>query len=607
MDTVSVANHDTALAKIGSSLKKIERTRLKKNDLLKKSEQKLLQSNEALLNQLINILSEVEKAENMAVQKKTGNTVLLADNTINLTKIITILLIVTAVILGIFILADITRSRKYRKQLEVAKSEAEYHSVAKQRFLANMSHEIRTPLQSILGFSELELLKENHQSKYIDAIHKSAKHLLQIVNEVLDYSRITSGKFTFENKIFCVADVVTEVIAAMEPEAAKKLISLKLVTPGFSANQMVAGDAFRLKQVLFNLIGNAIKFTREGNIEISVHQNEVLKKVAYKIVVADTGIGMEPAFLTTIFNQFEQAEDNPALQNGTGLGLSIVKELVEAQEGTIAVASIPGKGSVFTVTIVYDAAAQVPENSSVKLHKSPQLNTKVWLVDDDPLIRQLTRVIFKQNNIGFELFESAENLLEAQWTDEVKIVITDIRLPGMSGAQLCKKLKTLHNGLTIIALTAQVLPEQKESLIQMGFDAFLLKPFSAADITGILFNGFVEKGSSSTFNLGQLTEMIDNKEEVQSILKQCHADTTKDIEELTSSSHAFNIEKSGFIVHRLAGRVGQIGDKTLAAQLRKSEAFIRNIQNREELQQETASIQPAIHSFLFALEQELGQ
>jgi signal transduction histidine kinase len=189
------------------------------------------------------------------------------DGITQITTIIIIFFLLTVILLYL-ILADITRSNRYRRALEQAKDEAEYHGKAKQRFLSNMSHEIRTPLQSILGYAELITQQEVPKKKDIDAIYQSSIHLLQIVNEVLDYNRIISGEFSFNNQVFNIRKALDEVVSVMRPLAEQK--SLQLNADLDLANlEFVLGDAFRLKQILFNLLGNAIKFTLKGEIKLS--------------------------------------------------------------------------------------------------------------------------------------------------------------------------------------------------------------------------------------------------------------------------------------------------------------------------------------------------
>ncbi|WP_018612061.1 hybrid sensor histidine kinase/response regulator [Segetibacter koreensis] len=608
VDTLSIAKSDTSIASIGTSLRKIESWRIQRLNRLIESEGDLLKANNVLIHKLLNNLNEVETQEMEQVKEKTASTVILARETISRTRLITILFIIIALVFGILILIDVTRSRRYRKELEAAKSEAEYHSMSKQRFLTNMSHEIRTPLQSIIGYAEQQLHQEKQYDENVRAIYNSSQHLLQIVNEVLDYSRITSGKFSIESKTFSLGKVITEVVSGLQLLAGRKSLKLELLGTNLSSLPYIKGDPFRLKQVLFNLLGNAIKFTEEGSVKLSVVATNKGSRLTCSFVVEDTGIGMNEEEIKYIFNQFEQVNKNSFKgQNGTGLGLSIVKELVEAQQGTIKVESQPGKGSRFEVIVPFEYANELPVDETNSLPFNPSsFKGKVWLVDDDELILRLSSIILDKYNIKHTCFNTAEKLLDEPWDNDVKVVFADMRLPGINGAELCVLLrKKIPASTRIIALTAQVLPQEKASILKNGFNDLLLKPFNEAELITVLQEKPDTKVLPGTLNLERLAQMVGDRQQVNSILKQCHNDTTSDIEELSVAVQKNNLEKTSLIIHRLAGRVGQVGEKKLATQLRRSEAAIRRNCQVESLKDEIDDIFSELNSFLKVLEIEL--
>src|SRR5690606_20875833 len=203
------------------------------------------------------------------------------------------------------ILADIRRSNADRLALEAAKEEAEYHAAAKQRFLANMSHELRTPLQSIIGYSEQLKQGQPESDTQVDAIYQSSEHLLQIVNEILDYSRITSGKIILNEKPFAVTGLISSVVAVMKTQAQAKGLELKLNTRVLGSGH-VLGDAFRIKQILFNLLSNAVKFTDRGKVTLDVSTVVYAEKTELSMVVKDTGKGIPKGDLERIFRSEER-------------------------------------------------------------------------------------------------------------------------------------------------------------------------------------------------------------------------------------------------------------------------------------------------------------
>lgn len=575
VDTLAIATRDSIISNIENSLLQIETDRSKGRNFLRGQELALLRTNDLLMDELLDVIREVENQEIAQMRAKNNETVALASDTIGLTRTITIIFILIALVLGVLIFADVMRSNKYRGELEAAKAEAEYHSMAKQRFLANMSHEIRTPLQSIIGYSEQ--LSGSSADDNIKAITRSSGHLLQVVNEVLDYSRIISGKFTFEKAAFSLRDLVEEVFQTLRFQAEKKELGFVLDFPD-AALPLLSGDAFRLKQILYNLIGNAVKFTNEGEVKLTVKATKSGNQYQVNFLVEDTGVGMKQHELKHIFNQFERAE-NTNNQTGTGLGLSIVRELIEKQGGNITVESAPGKGSRFIFELDYAVAAvqeqELPENTdSVPL----QFNGKVWIVDDDELILRLCSIILTKYGIEHTCFNAAEILLDALPDDDVRIIFADVRLPKMSGIELCAQLRKRNiSNLKIVALTAQILPEEREMMLSNGYDDLLLKPFTERDMISML-QGFApveipvpENGQSL------LRQMISDPDDLKEIVEQFRNDTANDLESLETAVRENDPEKIVLLAHRVAGRTGQMGEQAVSGEWKALESALRKV------------------------------
>ncbi len=368
----------------------------------------LINSNSLFVTQLLGILHEVENEELSKMHQNNNRAVEVVTQNISRISILLLVFFLGAALLVYLIWVDITRSNYYKEQLEKAKEEAEELSKIKQRFLANMSHEIRTPLQSIIGFSEQ--LKNYHgpHLEAVGAINSSSEHLLHIVNEVLDYSRISSGSLSLVKEPFTLFSVLREVESAMRIQAERKRLTLLLDLEKASDFNLV-GDAFRLRQILYNLIGNAIKFTARGYVKITLKTKEDETDVRCTFEIMDTGIGIREEDLKKIFNQFEQASSFIARNfGGTGLGLTIVKSLVEAQGGTLNVTSQPGQGSMFQVDIRFEKLLE----KSIQPKALPQLGAatfsgKVIVVDDDAMILKLCSLILKKNKIDFVTYNDA--------------------------------------------------------------------------------------------------------------------------------------------------------------------------------------------------------
>ncbi|WP_316811260.1 ATP-binding protein [Pedobacter heparinus] len=575
-DTIALSAEDRIVKDLGASLKVIEAEQRSKNASFLNREAMLTNANNQLISQMLDVLRKVESEVVTQIELNGLQAKNVVNTGINIISIIMLVFFLLTVLLLYFILTDITRSNKYRAELELAKDEAEYHGLAKQRFLSNMSHEIRTPLQSIIGYSELIRQQEHPQRKDIDAIYHSSEHLLQIVNEVLDYNRIISGRFTFSEKAFDIEALLAEVVSVMRPQA--ELKSLKLITDfSLSGQKYVEGDPFRLKQILYNLLGNAIKFTTKGEVALSVFYKRQGERLHFTFMVKDTGVGLNEEESKVIFTEFEQVntEENEGLnKTGAGLGLTIIKALIENQGGRIYVKSKKGEGSVFTVYLTLNVA-QEPESENAKIF-TPAYDGKVWIVDDDQLILDLCEIIFKKHGIAVQLFNSPAQLLSADWDTEVKYVLMDMRMPEMTGITLCKLLRErLGNEVMIYAITAQVLPDEREYLLNNGFDGLVMKPFKESELLSVLNHKETEAADPANeveLDLRGLRKMtFDDEEQLNRILLRFSGDCLDDSDEirqaLTDDDHA----KLRLLVHRLAGRIAQIGSKKLAAEFRLME------------------------------------
>lgn len=569
-DTLNAVVEDSIMKGIETSLFTIEQEQRYKSDRFLRKEADLANASNSITRQMLSLLREVEAETVTQIDANNAQAKEVVSDGISQITVIIIVFFLITLLLVYLILTDIAKSNRYRLALEEAKEEAEYHGSAKQRFLSNMSHEIRTPLQSILGYSELILRTENPKKKHIDAIYNSSTHLLQIVNEVLDYNRIISGKFSFNNQDFNILTVLKEVAAGMLPLAEKKNIKF-LTTFDLDENTYVNGDAFRLKQVLFNVLGNAVKFTLKGEVMFSVSSKLQGDGLHFNFVIEDTGVGFDDSDINIIFKEFEQVEDpNKHVINkeGTGLGLAIVKELVESQDGRIYVKSKIDEGTTFNVFLKYQVAIGQLEKPAVINQIPLKQQPKVWVVDDDKLILELSGLIFKQHNIPFETFSKASEILEEAQDAEVKVVLIDMRLPEMTGLDLHSILKDkMAKDVKFYAITAQVLPDEKDSILAMGFEGIIMKPFKAMDLLSIFDGTFISE--NITLNLSSLEKMTMGDEQMmRKILDRFQKDCFDDIAELQTTIQINEIDKVRLIVHRLAGRTAQIGATELGKDFR---------------------------------------
>ncbi|ARS41646.1 hybrid sensor histidine kinase/response regulator [Sphingobacteriaceae bacterium GW460-11-11-14-LB5] len=576
-DTLNAKAEDSIMKSMTGSLKNIELEQRQKSQKFLKREADLSNASNALTAQMLQILREVEgeavaQVDLNGIQAKE----VVNDGITQITTIIIIFFLLTVILLYL-ILADITKSNRYRRALELAKDEAEYHGKAKQRFLSNMSHEIRTPLQSILGYAELITQQEVPNKKDVDAIYQSSIHLLQIVNEVLDYNRIISGEFSFNNQVFNIRKALDEVVSVMRPLAEQKSLQLNAKLD-LAQLEFVKGDAFRLKQILFNLLGNAVKFTLKGEINLSVSYKKQGDDLHFHFTITDTGIGFEEKDIPKIFNEFEQIESPEKYiinQAGTGLGLPIVKSLIETQGGRIYVKSKPGMGTTFNIYMKYENTTERVSDTLDLEHYAIVNPGTVWAIDDDKLILDLCGMIFQKNKIPFRSFTQVADILHAEPELDLKYILVDMRMPEMTGFELCHLLKKkLPAHIKFYAITAQVLPEEREMVLSEGFDGLIMKPFRAVDILSIFDRAEIltEQPEVDFSSIEKMT--FGDQQMLEKILNRFKQDSIDDAALLKKHLTDNDPDQARLLVHRLAGRTAQMGSKTLANAFRLLEIEI---------------------------------
>lgn len=575
IDTLAIARQNNALNEVEKIMHDLEADQKTQSQKLLKQELELIHANTLFINELLGILHDVENEELAKMRANNDHAATLMNQSISRIILLLFIFFLGGAVVVYLVWIDITKSNYYKDQLEKAKDEAEELSKIKQRFLANMSHEIRTPLQSIIGFAEYIKKQNKIDLEAVQAIHSSSEHLLHIVNEVLDYSRISSGSLTLDNEPFGLLPIVREVESAIRIQAQKKNLAFILDTD--EMDYTLLGDSFRLRQILYNLLGNAVKFTQKGEVKLSVRTVPNLNSVRCFFEISDTGIGISSEEIKTIFNQFEQASTSIAKQyGGTGLGLTIVKSLVEAQGGELEVDSEPGKGSVFTVELVYERITTTQHHQLQEKASSPmeRFSGKVLVVDDDAMILKLCGLMLSQRNINHQLYNDAEKLLHAPIDGAVTHVLMDIRMPHINGVDLCRELKKVYgNRVTYVALTAHVLPEEQQELLDVGFDKVLSKPFREDELVSLF-----EATSSSNLsdieskpaeiNLSVLRSLTFGDEQLlQTIIHQFITDTEQDLENLRACIQTDDTASVREIVHKLSGRVGQMGASSTSGSL----------------------------------------
>jgi len=483
-----------------------------------KRENKLLQSDRQLLEQIREIVTslEVEEVKTYSeVLSKSSNVLRKASLGAVLLAVVSILVMFLFLIL---IFRDISISRQHQQALLLAKQKAEDLTQAKEQFLANMSHEIRTPLSSIIGFTSLLLRKplESAQKHYVNIIEKASAHLLGLVNDILDLSKIEAGKLSLEKVQFNLATLINDVGQSLIIKVQEKGLKLIVEIPS-QVEQEVIGDPFRIRQILLNILGNAIKFTDKGQIKMSVDLSLLQKKYSAVIKISDTGIGIPIEKQKEIFEEFSQADSGITRKyGGTGLGLSIARKLAEMHGGKISLESIPGNGSTFIVRLLFEKPELELTNglSTTSIEKEfvtsnlleEIKNYRILVIEDDEITALLLSMLFKNAGIKGDIAKTGNIALQLIEKELYDVIFTDIQMPEMSGIELLKavrghKLESIRN-LPIIALTANILA--KSSLLEQGFTSFLSKPFKDTEFYNTIYS-VIKSGKSEVYPPGETT------------------------------------------------------------------------------------------------------
>lgn len=584
-DTVSKVDQrriDSIVTTSRNMLKKIQKEVASQKQSLMLKERELVENDLTTSRQLRNLLRTLEREMVTSSQSIIAQRQKALDRSTTIISLAAIVSFILIIIFTFVILNDFWKSQQYRDELE--KSNAYTNSLLKSREqLINMvSHDLRSPLSTISGYSALlqKTVQNTKEGNYLDHIKNASTYMSQLVDDLLEFSKLEDGHIAIERIPFNLQSILEETSTNIKTIYADKPIKL-LIKNDPALDITIVSDPFRIKQVLYNLIGNAYKFTEEGSISITtkLHSNNTNYRVS--VTVTDTGIGISKEKQKDIFNAFTQVNQtsNPK-HSGFGLGLAITKKLVNLLNGQLTLTSSPGEGSTFEISFPVKLSYQdlelkpaVPENSHFKL--------KAIVVDDDASLRQLIADILEQHQVITYTFEDATAALDAVEDLSYDVIITDIQLPKMNGFHFMETVKQLpfYKQQPIIAMTGRMDINTKD-YIESGFSKVVHKPFKAHiwfDILSELFPESIvrpkEKSNkysyrSAYFDTQSISGFLNHDEEaLKSLLEIFLKDTKKHMAELKSAQQKNDLKTISDLSHRMLTMFKQLKATTIVPHL----------------------------------------
>ncbi|MEL1241565.1 ATP-binding response regulator [Flavobacterium flavipallidum] len=618
-NTLTKKETDSILSASKRLLSKVKSETQKKKESLSIEENKLLTNELLISGQLRKVLRIVEQeilsssiknnAEKEKILKKINQIVTYA----------AIAGLLLTIFFSILIAGDFSKTQLYKKQLEIANFKTKNLLKNREQLISTVSHDLKTPLTTIIGYAELleHTDLNNKQSYYSKNIKNSSEYISRLVQDLLDFSQIEAGKINFEKKPFLLGQTIKEVCDQIQSAFEKKKIEIQIQTDS-KLNNAIIGDAFRLKQVLTNIIGNAYKFTPEGYIKINSKIDSNLNKIF--ISIEDSGIGIEKSSQNLIFEEFTQANESIEKNyGGTGLGLAISKKIISLLGGELYLKNSSPKGSCFEISLPLIFAGQTEikdELSPISTPTTKVFDKTIVIIDDDPDLLQLTTEVLKQHYKVIR-FPNAIQALENIFTEKFDLLITDIQMPVKDGFELVHDLQKNKNfkNQPIIAVSGRSDLNEKIYL-EAGFTTILHKPFSPKillETIEAVFNNttlpiqnkeehFTNEKESS-YSLDSLKLFLkDDNEALNNIITSFINSTNSNLFLLENTIETLDQNKIKEIAHKMAPMFKQIQAHEIGTILNQLET--KNYE-QSELNNLFSSLKTKIKTLLLLLEKEV--
>ena len=489
---------------------------------------------------------------------------------------------------------DITHKREFENQIIQSRVDLE-KAKAKDSFLANMSHEIRTPLNAIIGFTELlgQTNLDKEQSNYLEIIESALKNLNVIVNDVLDLSKLESGKVELECQPFMMEELLKKIVQMHINKAKSKNIKL-LFSYDSGIPECLLGDETRISQILINLISNAIKFTNKGYVELRVNElSRENNQVNLNFSVRDTGIGIEQEKLGLIFERFTQAEESTTrLYGGTGLGLSIVKSLIELHKRELRVESAPGIGSDFSFDLFFSISNVKSENITIKVENDSKINNiqglRILVIEDNEHNQILARRYLEMNGADVVIAENGKLGIDALNVGNIDLILMDIQMPVMDGIETTSVIRQeLKLRIPIIGCSAHALESEKKKCLNAGMNGYITKPYKEKDLIDVIIN-YNLNSEADNIDSRVKAEIVSETDDVVGIFRQWELEYDAnivdellaplkkriplDIDKFNQYKELGNNSDIASLAHNLAGSLSMLRFKKGAQLLRELES-----------------------------------
>ena len=621
LSKLPLSNDSLTMAIQGAIRKEASREIDKQYELVGK-EQKMLDENRYISDQLRTVLSSLEKQMLEKSYAKINESKRAIDNTIQTIAWVGAITFCLLIVFGYIIIRDLTINQNYRNQLEALNAEKEDLLRSKMMLLATVTHDIQTPLGSVIGFSDL--LKNTDvnpkQLQYLDNIKHSSNYILKLVNDLVDFSKLENNRINIEKVSFNFKDLIESTCKPLEPNAENKGIELNWDVEEVLDDNFIS-DPYRLKQILTNLISNAIKFTQEGSVEVHAR----VESATIVVSVIDTGIGIAKNKQKAVFKEFTQAHAGIEKKfGGTGLGLTIAKRMLQLLDGDIVVDSEENKGSIFTITIpAIKSEAEAVEVGVPNLDSETEFlkDKRILIVDDDAMQLSLMKEIFANYPVKVTTLVDAakvRNLLEHEQFD---LVLSDIQMPNIDGFELVRIIRNNNNpeiaAIPVIALSGKR-NLNPEDFTSKGFTAFHPKPLRLEELLLLMksiFNGkpvvvavqvAEARKDEKLFDLSSLNKFTQNDPvSLKLIVDTFITSVSENTEALRQATCEMNLKRMSEVAHKMIPMLKQMEVYSISDLLEPIEDQSLEY-DKEEMEKYVAIIFQKLSVLISELEKEIG-